>query len=185
MNKFCKMFAALAMPVYYDKEDRETKDNPHYDLPDELRDLFPAERMVISQLSVYIPVVHFKKGQNGVRGHVCCFSQDFAYLCNELPRLPKDCNIVHIVKQYKESNNLLSSHMFRIRKKKVLDALVWLKEHNRYYADIKINVRNLDWMKGEEEADLSSECSVSTLCNEHLADISDDSGDEDSNRPSV
>ena len=73
MNKFCKMFAALAMPVYYDKEDRETKDNPHYDLPDELRDLFPAERMVISQLSVYIPVVHFKKGQNGVRRHVCCF----------------------------------------------------------------------------------------------------------------
>ena len=46
------------------------------------------------------------------------------------------------------------SHTFLIRKKKVLDALFWLKKYNILYNDIEIDESNLDWMGNCEEKEL-------------------------------
>ena len=137
MENYQKTFAKH-LPVWYDKSDMETKENPHYQPPPQLQNLLPSDKAIIALLSVYIPIVRFNKGINGIKGHVCSFNQDIGYLCKKLPCLAEDCKIVHIIKKYKTADDMIKSHMFRVNQKKVLDALTWLKEHNRYYRDIPI-----------------------------------------------
>ncbi len=38
----------------------------------------------------------------------------------------------------------------------MLEALLWLKKHNLFYADISIKEDNLEWMQGEDEVSLVS-----------------------------
>jgi hypothetical protein len=33
----------------------------------------------------------------------------------------------------------------------VLEALLWLKKHNPFYANVSIKEDNLEWMQGEDE----------------------------------
>ena len=44
----------------------------------------------------------------------------------------------------------------RVNRKKVIEALDWLKKHNPLYSDITIRESNLDWMQGEEEVSIAS-----------------------------
>ena len=46
--------------------------------------------------------------------------------------------------------------MLKVKKKNVIDALLWLKKHNPFYKNITINESNLDWMKGKEVANIAS-----------------------------
>ncbi len=39
----------------------------------------------------------------------------------------------------------------------MLNALLWLKKHNAFYANIQIKEENLDWMKGKEEVNVGTE----------------------------
>ena len=73
------------LPVWHDGNG-----TTHFELPKELQVLREAEKLLISQLSVYVPLLHLKKGQLGMHGHVCCFPQDTATLYTKLPRLPSD-----------------------------------------------------------------------------------------------
>ena len=45
----------------------------------------------------------------------------------------------------------------RVNRMKVLNALVWLKKHNPFYANIHIKEENLDWMEGKDEVNLCTE----------------------------
>ncbi len=38
----------------------------------------------------------------------------------------------------------------------VLEALLWLKRHNSFYADVCVREENLDWMEGEDEVSIST-----------------------------
>jgi hypothetical protein len=38
----------------------------------------------------------------------------------------------------------------------VLEALIWLKKHNPFYADVCIREENLGWMEGEDKVSISS-----------------------------
>ena len=44
----------------------------------------------------------------------------------------------------------------RVRRKKVLNALLWLKKHHFGYHDIIIVENNLSWMEGKDEAQMES-----------------------------
>ena len=46
-----------------------------YKLPTELSTLREGEKLLIAQISVYIPLFHLKAGQLGSKGHVCSFPQ--------------------------------------------------------------------------------------------------------------
>lgn len=65
------------LPLWYD-------DNgiPQYNQPEELAILREAEKLLIAQLAVYVPLHHIQKGQTGCKGHVCCFPQVRSKLCS-------------------------------------------------------------------------------------------------------
>lgn len=142
------------LPVWYEKDDLIERKNPKYHVPDELQDLTNGEILLIQRYSAYIPVFHMSKGQTALKGHCVCFFQDTASVCEELPR--KKCNIVKIVKTYQDSGGETVTSHFTINKTRVLTALRWLKDHNKYYHDITIKEDNLSWMNGEEECELNS-----------------------------
>ena len=82
-------------------------------------------------------------------------------LCTELPRQPKE--IVTFIRQM--GNSQTSAIHFRhlkVWRNKVLNALRWLKIHHSEYRDISISKSNLDWMRDESEAFISSNvCHIS------------------------
>jgi hypothetical protein len=137
-----------ALPTWHTvNDDGETV--VHYDIPEELADLTLAEKLLIQRLSPIIPLVHLKHGVYGSRGHVCTYPKDIGPICNVLPRLPKDVEIVKVVRTYTGRDGKPKSRGFNVRREKVLRALKWLKKHNPIYQDIEIQASNLNWMEGK------------------------------------
>ena len=131
----------------------------HYELPAELLDLTEGEKLLIQQVEAYVPLVHLQYGQLGLRGHVCCFPKDISEVCKVLPKMPDQISRVKVVKHYRIGNQEKSeedivSKTFYIRRRKVLDALYWLKLHNPEYANISIEPENLAWMGGAAAKEL-------------------------------
>lgn len=77
------------------------------------------------------------------------FKRDIASICKILPRSELDYIEVRKLSVNKDQQTF---DTFKVRRKKVLQALQWLKKHNKFYKDIKIVESNLDWMKDQEEA---------------------------------
>jgi len=128
-------------PVWYNESGI-----PQYDLPEELEDLTEGEKLLIQQVSPYVPLQHLQNGSYGSKGHVCSFPQDIHEVCTKLPRLPSSVNTIRIVKQYVDDDGQPQKVKFNIRRNKVLNALKWLKKHNTEYAHIEIHEEHLDWM---------------------------------------
>ena len=138
-------------PIWID--DDKTK---HYDIPPELQNLRLAEKMLIQRVSPCIPVVHIKNGVLGLKGHCIAFPQDITSICKELPRVK--CHLVRFIRHYGTKKDGITSKFqsLTVRRKKVLDALYWLQKFNHLYHDLIINPSNLDWMKGQDEAELQN-----------------------------
>ena len=122
----------------------------HLTVPKELSDLREGEKLLIQQVSPYIPLQHLQKGTYGCKGHVCSFPQTIHNICTVLPRLPSDISIVNIVKDFRDKDQNHHTLTFQIRKQKVLDALIWLKQYNPVYHNITIVEGNLAWIKDQE-----------------------------------
>jgi hypothetical protein len=137
------------LPIWYDKNNIV-----QYQLPSELKCLCEGEKLLLQQVSPYVPLLHLKDGQIGSRGHVCSFAQDITEPCSVLPRLPDDVQFVKVVKQYHEEGGKIASKSFTIRKKAVLDALKWLKQYNVEYKHIEIKESNLDWIENGDSQEL-------------------------------
>ena len=84
----------FAHPTWTDKHGIK-----HLTVPKELSDLREGEKLLIQQVSPYIPLQHLQKGTYGCKGHVCSFPQTIHNICTVLPRLPSDITIVNIVKR--------------------------------------------------------------------------------------
>jgi hypothetical protein len=137
-----------SLPIWY--EDFPNKQHPRFDLPLELSCLREGEKLLIQQISCYVPLHHLRNGQIGSKGHVCCFEQDIEEVCTILPRLPCNVKIIRVIKQYQKEGGEIGKTTFCIRRKVVLEALYWLKKHNIEYQDILIEESNLDWIKDKE-----------------------------------
>ena len=124
---------------------RDADKKIHYDVPTELQHLTLGEKLLIQKYSAILPLVHIYKGRLGNRGNSVSFNKDLDKTCTELPRSKAD--IIIIVKTYIDGRtSTLKSQQFKIRRKKVLNALYWLKDHHPGYKDITINEGNLDWV---------------------------------------
>lgn len=131
-----------------------------YDVPDELSSLTVAELLLIQRVSPLVPLVHIRNGTLGIKGHVCSFLQDINGFASKLPRLPKDITAVKVVRSYKGSDGIDAVKTYTVRRLKVMRALQWLVKYHKDYkeayesGELTIDVTNLDWMNGAEEAEL-------------------------------
>ena len=159
-------------PIWYDD-----KGMVQWHVPEELQGLRIGEQMLIQRYSPYVPLVHIKNGTFGCTGHVCCFPQDLGEVCHVFPRLPTDVKVVKMVRYYIDCEGDEQTHIYKVRKDKVLAALYWLKKHHKEYANdhqLVIDERNLDWMGNENEADLKGVINLEAT----TSSSSDDSRDE-------
>ena len=122
-----------------------------FDIPRELEDLREGEKLLIQQVSPYVPLHHLQQGSYGSKGHVCSFPQDINHICNVLPRTPTDVSVVKVVKEFSNREGNTQCLTFRIRRNKVLEALRWLKKYNTEYHHIDICEDNFDWMHSPEQ----------------------------------
>jgi hypothetical protein len=137
------------LPIWYDK-----KGIVQYNLPPQLKSLREGEKLLIQQVSAYVPLLHLKNGQIGSRGHVCSFVQDISSICTVLPRLPDDIHFIKVVKNYLQEGGERASKTFTVRKHAVLHALEWLKEYNVEYSNIEIKESSLDWIENNNSQEL-------------------------------
>lgn len=107
------------------------------EVPDELQDLTEVEEMLIARVFPVMSVYRLRGGQHGYRGNVINFPQDVQELAKKLPRHPSSLDVLVIRRQ--SASNSEAFRDFRVRRSKVVHALSWLKENNRYYADIIID----------------------------------------------
>ena len=126
----------------------ETEDGTTmYTIPKELSCLRDAEKLLISQYLPYIPLHHLRKGQLGIKGHVCCFVQDVLNICTILPRLPSEVAVIRVIRRFRDDSGNVSEQKFMVRRREVLAALYWLKENNKVYNEITIDENKLDWIR--------------------------------------
>jgi len=128
----------------------------HYELPTVLKELSVAEKLLIQKVSPIVPVLHIKNGTLGSRGHCCSFFQNIDKICNIFPRMPSEVTMVKVIRKSTDKNGNIVNRAFNINRKKVLDALEFLKEHNILYRDIIIEKENFSWMKDKLECMLPS-----------------------------
>ena len=106
------------------------------EVPDELRDLTEVEEMLIARVFPVMSVYRLRGGQHGYRENVN-FPQDVQEFTTKLPRDPSSLDVVVIRRQ--SASNLEAFRDFRVHRAKVVHALNWLKENNRYYGNIIID----------------------------------------------
>ena len=148
-NNFTQEDMLQILPVWID-----TEGLVHYELPCELKGLREGEKLLISPYLVYVPLHHLRKGQLASQGHVCCFPQDIPSVSMKLPRLPKDTQLIKVVRRYKDDCNEIKTRDFVIRRNKVAAALTWLKIHSKVFEEVEIDMQNLSWMADSEEMEL-------------------------------
>lgn len=138
-----------ALPVWYDDAGVVM-----YTVPEELKELTNAEKLLIQRVSPMVPLHHIKNGTMGLSGHVCAFEQDVNEFLTHLPRACSDVAVIRVMKTMTSEigNNMKATKTkaFKVRRKKVLNALLWLKKHNTEYQDILIDEERLNWFEGDE-----------------------------------
>jgi Helitron helicase-like domain at N-terminus len=108
--------------------------------------------MLIQLASPFIPLRHIKNGVFGLNGHVCCFEQDVAGFMRKLPRDKTDVTMLQVLKVIRTEigADATRTEAYKVRKKQVLHALIWLKQYNREYEHIEIDMGALNWVDGDE-----------------------------------
>ena len=136
------------LPIWFDDDG-----TPIYTVPFQLQGLSTAEKLLIQRISPFVPLHHLKNGLMGLTGHVCAFEQDLDGFLSTLPRKHDNVTMMKVLKSMKAeigSDKALVTKAYRVRRKKVLRALIWLKKYCSEYSDISIDESNLDWIEGEE-----------------------------------
>ena len=150
-------------PVWYHVDDEgnrlldlEGNEIPQYHIPEELSSLSMYEKLLIRRCANFVPTVHLRNGVFALKGHAVTFPQDITEMCDELPQRKE--TIVTFIRNIgnKDTTSVFPTSL-RVNRMKVLNALLWLKKHNPFYANIQIKENNLDWMKGKEEVNLGTQ----------------------------
>ena len=151
-NNYNEQDMQSILPVWSDENGKVC-----YHLPPKLLGLREGEKLIISPYLVYVPLHHLRKGQLASKGHVCCFPQDIPSFTSTLPRLPKDAQLIKVIRSYQDANDTdmpIKTKDFSIRRDKICAALLWLKKHSMVFKDITIDFDNLSWMEESSEMEL-------------------------------
>jgi hypothetical protein len=114
-----------------------------------------AKKLLIQRCANYVPLVHLTNGTFALKGHCLTFPQDITAMCNELP-LCKETMVAFIRYIGNKDTSAVYPKSLQVNRKNILDALLWLKKHNPFYANVSIKEENLDWMQGEEEVSIAT-----------------------------
>ena len=121
-------------------------------VPLELQGLTQVEEMLISSVMPIMSLYHLPHGQFGYSGHIVNLPQDIATFTDTLPRSPSQLDVLLVRRQ-----GAAGSHKdFRVRRSKILTALLWLKHHNTYYRDILIDEAILTQLPVDDDITLPS-----------------------------
>ena len=101
-----------------------------------LEGLTRVEQMLIARGCQVMCVYRKKGGQRGYKNHVLNFPQDIQGFLDSLPSYV--CDLPFLVVRRMGQDN--SHRDFKVRRTRVYDALVWLRDNNRFYQDIHINM---------------------------------------------
>ena len=88
--------------------------------------------MLIEQVFPVVSVYTLPGGQHAYRGNIINFPQDVNEFAARLPRQPSSLDLL-IVRRYSENGSNFRD--FHVRRGRVMRALHWLKENNKYYRD--------------------------------------------------
>ena len=141
------------------KLDSSGKKIPNFDIPQELKRLTIAERLLIRRCATFVPSVHLSNGTFALKGHCVTFPQDITHMCDELPNR-KETVLVFIRYIGNKDTSAVYPKSMRVNRRNIIEALLWLKKHNPHYKNVTINESNLDWMKGKEEANIGQEGTI-------------------------
>lgn len=85
-------------------------------------------------MTVYQTRAFGQPGQYHYKGNIINIPQDLSTIVTSLPRTPSSVEIIAV------RRDGVSGHLdFKVRRSKVLNALMYLKRHHRYYSDIEID----------------------------------------------
>ncbi|KAL8603445.1 hypothetical protein ACOMHN_053112 [Nucella lapillus] len=104
-----------------------------------LSDLTQVEKSAISIICPSI-AIHKKGTGSASKGHTIAFFQDVETFASILPRVPDELPYIVL----KDPSEKIEDRSFRVRKQKLLDALLYLKSHNEDYRHIVISRENAD-----------------------------------------
>ena len=104
-------------------------------VPPQLQGLTQIEEMLISAVMPMMSLYRLPLGQYGYSGHVVNLPQDVTTFVTSLPTLPSDIDVILVCKE-----GALETHKdFRVCRSKILMALEWLKQNNKYYCNINLD----------------------------------------------
>src|SRR2546430_12407002 len=106
------------------------------EVPQELMDLTDVKEMLIAQVFPVVSVYTLPGGQHAYRGNIINFPQDVQEFAARLPHDPKLLDLL-IVRRYSDDRSNFRD--FHVRREKVTQALIWLKNNNKFYCDIVID----------------------------------------------
>ena len=109
-------------------------------IPPHLQGLTQVEEMLIARALPIMRVYIKPGGQRGYSGHCINLPQNVTDLAKLLPRYPKDLSVI-IVKMKGRENTFKD---IAVRKQNVHNALLWLIQNNRHYADVIVNTEALN-----------------------------------------
>lgn len=109
------------------------------EVPACLEGLTQIEEMLIARCCPIMTVYRKHGGQRGYTGHVLNLPQDIQQFLNKLPPPINELPILQISRQ--GANNTEAT--FRVRRDKIMQALLWLKTNNKYYHNIVIDMNNI------------------------------------------
>ena len=119
-------------------------------VPPPLKDLSVVEEMLIAQIAPMMHIFRLPAGrQFGYRGHVLNLPQNVQSVLTRLPRTKSNLGMV-VVRQTRTSGKV---NDFRVRRQRVLEALVNLKRNNKYYKNIEIDSEALEALPEDGELD--------------------------------
>jgi hypothetical protein len=104
-------------------------------VPPCLQNLTQVEEMLIARACPIMCVFHKHGGQRGYKGHVVNLPQNVQGFLDTLPANVNDLPLLIVRRQ--GAHDTYAD--FKVRRDRVLSALLWLKENNRCYSDIVIS----------------------------------------------
>ncbi len=108
-------------------------------IPEELASLSYVEQLLIARIHPVISVYRLKSGQRAFSGHVVNFRQDVFEFAKVLPHFTTTVKgLVPVC-----CSTATFHQDFLIRRNSVSVALHWLKVHNKFYADIDIDISRI------------------------------------------
>ena len=127
--------------------------------PRVLEDITQVEEMLIAHASPILQVMHSIGGQYKYQGHTISFPRENKYVAKTLPQHINNLDLMVVVRKKGRQG---SSYDFIVRKKRVMDALLYKIHNDPYYRDVRVDSNEVEELP-ENETNISHMLNSVTL----------------------